>query len=106
MHDGLGWVATALFATSYFCKTSRAMRRLQASAAASSPGVGCPFVGRLRRLDECPADNRGERDRGCVGIVLRLEATAAFERSQSPTGGLGELLVSCQQYPLVRRTNC
>ena len=33
MLDGLGWVATALFAASYFCKTSRAMRRLQASAA-------------------------------------------------------------------------
>jgi hypothetical protein len=33
MLDGLGWVATALFGVSYLCKTSRAMRRLQASAA-------------------------------------------------------------------------
>jgi hypothetical protein len=33
MLDGLGWVATALFAASYFGKTPRTMRRLQASAA-------------------------------------------------------------------------
>ncbi len=33
MLDGLGWVATAFFAASYFCKTSRAMRRVQATAA-------------------------------------------------------------------------
>ena len=33
MLEGLGWMATALFAVSYFAKTSRAMRRLQASAA-------------------------------------------------------------------------
>ncbi len=33
MLNGLGWMATALFAASYFSKTSRAMRRLQASAA-------------------------------------------------------------------------
>jgi hypothetical protein len=40
MLDGLGWVATALFASSYFCKTSRAMRRLQASAAVLWIGYG------------------------------------------------------------------
>ena len=40
MLDGLGWVATALFATSYFCKTSRAMRRLQAAAALLWVGYG------------------------------------------------------------------
>ena len=40
MLDGLGWVATALFAASYFCKTSRAMRRLQASAALLWVGYG------------------------------------------------------------------
>jgi len=62
MLDGLGWLATALFATSYFCKTSRAMRRLQAAAAL--------LWVRLRHLDECSSDNRGQRDRGCVGIVL------------------------------------
>lgn len=40
MLDGLGWVATALFAASYLCKTSRAMRRLQASAALLWVGYG------------------------------------------------------------------
>jgi hypothetical protein len=40
MLNGLGWLATALFATSYFCKTSRAMRRLQASAALLWVGYG------------------------------------------------------------------
>jgi len=40
MLDGLGWLATALFATSYFCKTSRAMRRLQAAAALLWVGYG------------------------------------------------------------------
>jgi inner membrane protein len=40
MLDALGWVATALFAASYFCKTSRAMRRLQASAALLWVGYG------------------------------------------------------------------
>ncbi len=40
MLDGLGWVATALFATSYLCKTSRAMRRLQALAALLWVGYG------------------------------------------------------------------
>ena len=33
MLDGLGWLATALFASSYFFKTSRGMRRVQAVAA-------------------------------------------------------------------------
>jgi hypothetical protein len=33
MLNSLGWVATALFAASYLCKTPRAMRRLQAVAA-------------------------------------------------------------------------
>ena len=40
MLSGLGWVATALFAASYFCKTSSAMRRLQASAALLWVGYG------------------------------------------------------------------
>ena len=40
MLDGLGWLATALFATSYFCKTSRAMRRLQAAPALLWVGYG------------------------------------------------------------------
>ncbi len=40
MLDGLGWAATALFATSYLCKTSRAMRRLQALAALLWVGYG------------------------------------------------------------------
>ena len=40
MVNGLGWLATALFATSYFCKTSRAMRRVQASAALLWVGYG------------------------------------------------------------------
>ena len=40
MLDGLGWVATALFAASYFCKTSRAMRRFQAAAALLWVGYG------------------------------------------------------------------
>ena len=40
MLDGLGWVATALFAASYFCKTSRAMRRFQAGAALLWVGYG------------------------------------------------------------------
>jgi hypothetical protein len=33
MLDGIGWVATALFATSYLVKTTRMMRRVQALAA-------------------------------------------------------------------------
>jgi hypothetical protein len=33
MLDVLGWVATAMFASSYFFKTSRGMRRSQALAA-------------------------------------------------------------------------
>jgi len=40
MLDGLGWIATALFAASYFCKTSRAMRRVQALAALLWVGYG------------------------------------------------------------------
>ncbi len=40
MLEGLGWMATALFAVSYFAKTSRAMRRLQASAALLWVGYG------------------------------------------------------------------
>jgi len=40
MFEGLGWLATALFAGSYFCKTSSAMRRLQASAAFLWVGYG------------------------------------------------------------------
>ena len=40
MLNGLGWVATALFAASYFCKTSRSMRRFQASAALLWVGYG------------------------------------------------------------------
>lgn len=40
MFDGLGWLATALFAGSYFCKTSRGMRRLQALAAFLWVGYG------------------------------------------------------------------
>jgi inner membrane protein len=40
MFDVLGWIATALFAASYFCKTSRAMRRLQASASLLWVGYG------------------------------------------------------------------
>jgi hypothetical protein len=40
MLEVLGWMATALFAASYFSKTSRAMRRLQASAALLWVGYG------------------------------------------------------------------
>jgi hypothetical protein len=40
MFDGLGWLATALFATSYICRTSRAMRRVQAFAALVWVGYG------------------------------------------------------------------
>jgi len=40
MFDGLGWLATALFAGSYFCKTPRAMRRVQALAAVLWVGYG------------------------------------------------------------------
>jgi uncharacterized protein with PQ loop repeat len=40
MLDGLGWVATAFFAASYFCKTSRSMRRVQAAAALLWVGYG------------------------------------------------------------------
>jgi hypothetical protein len=40
MFDGLGWLATALFAASYFCKTSRSMRRVQAAAAILWVGYG------------------------------------------------------------------
>ena len=40
MFEGLGWVATALFAVSYFCKTPRSMRRVQALAAFLWVGYG------------------------------------------------------------------
>jgi hypothetical protein len=40
MLDALGWIATALFAASYFCKTPRGMRRLQATAALLWVGYG------------------------------------------------------------------
>ena len=40
MFDGLGWLATGLFAVSYFCKTPRAMRRVQALAAVLWVGYG------------------------------------------------------------------
>jgi hypothetical protein len=40
MFDGLGWLATALFAISYFCKTPRSMRRVQALAAILWVGYG------------------------------------------------------------------
>jgi hypothetical protein len=40
MLSWLGWVATALFAVSYFCKTSSSMRRVQALAALLWVGYG------------------------------------------------------------------
>ncbi|MCM3870813.1 MAG: YgjV family protein [Pyrinomonadaceae bacterium] len=40
MFDGLGWLATALFAVSYFCKSLRSMRRVQALAAVLWVGYG------------------------------------------------------------------
>ena len=40
MLDGLGWVATALFAVSYLCKSTRSIRRVQASAALLWVGYG------------------------------------------------------------------
>ena len=40
MPSWLGWVATALFAVSYFCKTSSSMRRVQALAALLWVGYG------------------------------------------------------------------
>jgi len=40
MFSGLGWVATAVFAASYFSKTSTVMRRLQALAALLWVGYG------------------------------------------------------------------
>lgn len=33
MHDGLGWLATAVFVTSYFTKQSATLRRIQGLAA-------------------------------------------------------------------------
>ena len=33
MLESLGWLATAVFAASYFCKEPRTLRRLQAAAA-------------------------------------------------------------------------
>ena len=40
MLDSLGWLATALFAASYFCKTPRVLRRFQATAAILWVGYG------------------------------------------------------------------
>ena len=40
MVNSIGWIATALFATSYFCKTSKGMRRVQALAAVLWVGYG------------------------------------------------------------------
>jgi Bacterial inner membrane protein len=33
MADGVGWLATAVFASSYFCKQATTLRRVQAVAA-------------------------------------------------------------------------
>lgn len=40
MVDSIGWIATAMFAASYFCKTPGAMRRMQAIAAVLWIGYG------------------------------------------------------------------
>ncbi len=40
MLDGLGWIATAIFASSYLVKTTRALRRIQALAAILWVGYG------------------------------------------------------------------
>jgi inner membrane protein len=40
MTDSIGWVATALFAASYFCKRPGALRRVQALAALLWIGYG------------------------------------------------------------------
>jgi uncharacterized protein with PQ loop repeat len=40
MLDGLGWIATAIFALSYLVKTTKAMRRVQAFAALLWVGYG------------------------------------------------------------------
>lgn len=40
MLDGLGWIATAIFASSYLVKTTRALRRTQALAALLWVGYG------------------------------------------------------------------
>ncbi len=71
MHDGLGWVATALFATSYFCKTSRAMRRLQASAA-SWLRWHCTPTGSNRGFRAQPIANR--RPRRIAGFMSAIPA--------------------------------
>jgi|KBSSwiStaDraftv2_1062776.scaffolds.fasta_scaffold57159_4 uncharacterized protein with PQ loop repeat len=40
MLDGLGWIATAIFALSYLVKTTKSMRRVQAFAALLWVGYG------------------------------------------------------------------
>ena len=40
MLDGLGWLATAIFASSYFCKRPETLRRVQAAAALRWVGSG------------------------------------------------------------------
>ena len=40
MYDWIGWIATATFASSYFCKQPAALRRVQALAALLWIGYG------------------------------------------------------------------
>ena len=40
MLDALGWIATALFVSSYFCKSADLLRRVQAGAALLWIGYG------------------------------------------------------------------
>ncbi len=40
MFDWIGWIATAIFAASYFCKQPAALRRFQALAAVLWIGYG------------------------------------------------------------------
>jgi hypothetical protein len=40
VYEGIGWVATAVFASSYFCKKPATLRRLQAGAALLWIGYG------------------------------------------------------------------
>jgi len=40
VYEGIGWVATAVFASSYFCKEPVTLRRLQAGAALLWIGYG------------------------------------------------------------------
>jgi len=66
--DLVGWLATAIFAISYFCKRTTTL--------APGSGIRRPGMGDLRRADPLPPDHCGQRHRGQPGLRVVAVATA------------------------------